>query len=61
MASIEALLADVPPDLVWFRGPDVIRFLNDLLSQEIAVMEPGEVRRSMLLNPQGRMDHLLWV
>ncbi len=61
MASVEASLADVAPDLVWFRGPDVIRFLNDLLSQEIAVMEPGEVRRSMLLNPQGRMDHLLWV
>ena len=39
----------------------MIRFLNDLLSQEIAVMAPGGVRRSMLLNPQGRMDHLLWV
>lgn len=56
----EALLADRAPDLVWFRGPDVIRFLNDLISQEIATMAPGEVRRSMLLNPQGRMDHLLW-
>ncbi len=61
MAPVEAFLADVAPDLVWFRGSDVIRFLNDLLSQEIAVMAPGEVRRSMLLNPQGRMDHLLWV
>ncbi|MEX2651943.1 MAG: hypothetical protein WD473_05810, partial [Acidimicrobiia bacterium] len=57
----ESLLADAAPDLVWFRGPDVVRFLNDLLSQEIAVMAPGEVRRSMLLNPQGRIDHLLWV
>ena len=55
------LLAAVAPDLVWFRGPDVIKFLNDLLAQEIAVMSPGEVRRSMLLNPQGRIDHLLWV
>ena len=57
----EVFLADRAPDLVWFRGPDVVRFLNDILSQEIAVMAPGEVRRSMLLNPQGRMDHLLWV
>jgi hypothetical protein len=61
MTPTEAFLADRAPDLVWFRGPDVVRFLNDLLSQEIAVMAPGEVRRSMLLNPQGRMDHLLWV
>ncbi|MEX1126487.1 MAG: hypothetical protein WD895_03850 [Acidimicrobiia bacterium] len=61
MTLSEAFLADAAPDLVWFRGADVIRFLNDLLSQEIAVMTPGEVRRSMLLSPQGRMDHLLWV
>jgi hypothetical protein len=61
MALAEAFVADAAPDLVWFRGPDVVRFLNDLLSQEIAVMAPGEVRRSMLLNPQGRIDHLLWV
>ena len=58
---MDVLLADAAPDLVWFRGPDVIKFLNDLLAQEIAVMAPGEVRRSMLLNPQGRIDHLLWV
>lgn len=61
MALSNVMLAEAAPDLVWFRGPDVIRFLNDLLSQEIAVMGPGEVRRSMLLTPQGRMDHLLWV
>jgi hypothetical protein len=61
MTLTEPVLADRAPDLIWFRGPDVVRFLNDLLSQEIAVMAPGEVRRSMLLNPQGRMDHLLWV
>ena len=61
MTLTDAFLADVAPDLVWFRGPDVVRFLNDLLSQEIAMMAPGGVRRSMLLNPQGRIDHLLWV
>lgn len=61
MALTEAFVADVAPDLVWFRGVDAIRFLNDLISQEVAAMEPGEVRRSMLLNPQGRIDHLLWV
>jgi len=58
---MDVLLAPAALDLVWFRGPDVIKFLNDLLSQEIAEMAPGEVRRSMLLNPQGRIDYLLWV
>ena len=58
---MEPRLAPVAPDLVWFRGTDTIRFLNDIISQEIATMEPGTVRRSFLLNPQGRIDHLMWV
>jgi len=57
---MDLLLASTAPDLVWFKGADVIKFLNDLLSQEIAAMAPGEVKRSMLLNPQGRIDYLLW-
>jgi folate-binding protein YgfZ len=46
---------------VWFAGADAVRFLNDLISQEIADMEPGSVRRSLLLTPQGKLDHILWV
>lgn len=49
------------PELVWFRGPDTIRFLNDLISQEIGHLEPGTVARSLLLGPQGKMDFILWV
>ncbi len=55
------MLAPVVPELVWFEGKDTIRFLNDLLSQEIGTAAPGEVRRSMLLTPQGKIDFLLWV
>jgi folate-binding protein YgfZ len=58
---MDARLAPDAPDLVWFRGPDTVRFLNDIISQEIDSMEPGTVRRSFLLNPQGRIDHLMWV
>lgn len=58
---MEHRLAPVAPDLVWFRGPDTVRFLNDIISQEVETMEPGTVRRSFLLNPQGRIDHLMWV
>ena len=55
------MLAPESPDLVWFRGADTIRFLNDLLSQEIALASPGSVLRSLLLEPQGKLDHILWV
>jgi folate-binding protein YgfZ len=46
--------------VVWFSGPDATRFLNDLISQEVGAAEPGEVRRSLLLTPQGRLDFILW-
>ena len=61
MTLAQPQLAPASPDLVWFIGADTIRFLNDLISQEIADLEPGRVRRSFLLTPQGKLDHLLWV
>ncbi len=61
MSLSEPHLAPSAPELVWFRGADAIRFLNDLISQEIGDMEPGSVRRSLLLTPQGKLDHILWV
>jgi folate-binding protein YgfZ len=54
-------LAPEPPDLVWFSGSDRVRFLNDLISQEISDMTPGAVRRAMLLDPTGKLGFLLWV
>lgn len=54
------LLAPVTPELVWFEGADAVRFLNDLISQEIGTAEAGEVRRSLLLTPQGKLDFVLW-
>jgi folate-binding protein YgfZ len=61
MTLPEPVLAPTTPELVWFTGPDAVRFLNDLISQEIGTARPGEVRRSLLLTPQGKLDHLLWV
>ncbi|MGH8871764.1 MAG: YgfZ/GcvT domain-containing protein [Acidimicrobiia bacterium] len=57
----EPHLAPTTPELVWFSGDDSIRFLNDLISQEIGSLAPGEMRRSFLLTPQGKLDHLMWV
>jgi folate-binding protein YgfZ len=48
-------------DLVWFSGGDTLRFLNDLLSQELGDMAPGDSRRSFLLEPQGKLGFVLWV
>jgi tRNA-modifying protein YgfZ len=56
-----ASLAPEQPDLVWFSGSDALRFLNDIISQELGDMETGDSRRSLLLAPQGKLDFLLWV
>ncbi len=56
-----AWIAPEQPDLVWFSGSDVLRFLNDIISQELGNMAPGETRRSFLLEPQGKLQFLLWV
>ncbi|MEA1902126.1 MAG: hypothetical protein U9N56_01210 [Actinomycetota bacterium] len=59
--SFEPWIAPDHPDVVWFRGADAIGFLNDLVSQEVASMEVGEVRRSLFLRPKGKLDQILWV
>jgi len=54
-------LAPAQPDVVWFSGGDALRFLNDIISQEIGNMGPGDSRRSFLLEPQGKLRFLLRV
>lgn len=49
------------PEVVWFRGADAIKFLNDLISQEIGKLPPGSVTRSLLLGPQGKLQFILGV
>jgi folate-binding protein YgfZ len=49
------------PEVVWFRGGDAIKFLNDLISQEIGKLPPGSVERSLLLGPQGKLQFILGV
>lgn len=57
----EAWFAPVEAEVVWFSGGDALRFLNDLISQEIGDMGDGEARRSFLLEPQGKLRFLFWV
>lgn len=47
--------------LIWVEGPDAISFLDGQVSQDVAGMMPGTVRRSFLLEPRGKLRALLWV
>ena len=47
--------------LLWVTGSDAVSFLQGLVSQDVEAMIPGEVARSMLMTPQGRLEALLWL
>lgn len=46
----------LPRDAVRVWGPDAFGFLQSLVSQDIDGMVDGEVRWSLLLTPQGKVD-----
>jgi folate-binding protein YgfZ len=48
-------------ELVWATGDDIVSFLDGLLSQHVAGLEPGVATRSFLLAPNGKLRALLWV
>lgn len=48
-------------DVVWIEGRDAAAFADGQLSQNIVGMGPGEVRRSLLLEPRGKLRGVLWV
>lgn len=41
-------------------GPDAVTFLQGLVSQDLLTMEPGTVKRSFFLQPNGKLASLLW-
>jgi folate-binding Fe-S cluster repair protein YgfZ len=48
-------------ELVWVEGSDAITFLDSQVSQDVMGMAPGTVRRSLLLEPRGKLRAILWV
>lgn len=48
-------------DVVWVEGPGAVGFLQGILSQDVEAMATGDVRRSFLLTPQGKLEALLWL
>ncbi len=51
----------VERDVVTVTGSDAKTYLHSQLSQDIASMQPGDVRTSLLLQPTGKIDSLLRV
>ena len=51
----------VERDVITVTGSDAKTYLHSQLSQDIASMEPGDVRVSLLLQPTGKVDSLLRV
>jgi len=51
----------VQRDVITVTGSDAKTYLHSQLSQDIASMQPGDVRMSLLLQPTGKVDSLLRV
>ena len=45
----------------WAVGPDAVTFLQGIITQDVQKMAVGEVARSFLLGPRGKLQALLWV
>ena len=47
--------------LFWVTGRDAITYLQGVISQDIVALSPGDVARSFLLQPRGKLEALFWV
>ncbi|MEY2900254.1 MAG: hypothetical protein RL247_420 [Actinomycetota bacterium] len=47
--------------LITVTGPDRLTWLNSLITQDILGLEPGNTSESLLLSPQGRIEHAFFV
>ncbi|MCG5216964.1 CAF17-like 4Fe-4S cluster assembly/insertion protein YgfZ [Streptosporangium soli] len=46
-------------EVVRVAGPDRLKWLNDLSSQKLDTLKPGEATQTLLLDAQGRVEHHL--
>lgn len=47
--------------LVWVEGEEATEFLQGLVTQDVEQMDLGQVARSFLLSPQGKLQAMLWL
>ncbi|NNC75371.1 MAG: hypothetical protein HKN93_07645, partial [Acidimicrobiia bacterium] len=48
-------------DVIWVRGSDAVEFVDGLVSQDVSAMVEGEVARSLLLSPKGKLVAPHWL
>lgn len=54
-------VARPPRDVVVVSGPDAFEYLQNLVSQDLDGLGDGDVVRSLLLSPQGKLDVDFWL
>ncbi|GAA1268911.1 folate-binding protein YgfZ [Sphaerisporangium rubeum] len=59
LAAGAALVDRSGREVVRITGPDRLKWLNDLSSQKLDTMGPGTPTQTLLLDPQGRVEHHL--
>ena len=52
-----AVVHDENNAVMTVSGPDRLIWLNSLITQEVLGLTPGHTVESLLLNPQGRIEH----
>lgn len=52
-----AVVHDQNSSVVTVSGPDRLIWLNNVITQEVLGLTPGHTVESLLLNPQGRVEH----
>src|SRR5918912_726823 len=55
MATISSAIVRLDRGYVRVSGPDAADFLERMLSNEVATLEPGEARSALLLTPKSRI------
>ena len=56
-----AVIADERSALITVTGPDRLTWLNSLITQDVLGLAPGHTVESLLLNPQGRVEHAFFL
>ncbi|MEV4454929.1 folate-binding protein [Microbispora sp. NPDC049633] len=59
LAGGRALVDRSNREVVRISGPDRLSWLNDLSSQRLDTLQPGTPTQTLLLDPQGRVEHHL--
>ncbi len=56
-----AVIADDRRAAITVTGPDRLTWLNSLITQDVLGLTPGHTVESLLLNPQGRVEHAFFL